>query len=115
MPSAIIMAGGQSLRMRESLGREHKALVKVLGVPMLERNLFALLSHGFREIFLAVNAKEELVLAFAKARAFVGHCVKAEALPPLLPSASPLTSPSGALKSAFVERSGGLQRSKSLR
>jgi dTDP-glucose pyrophosphorylase len=69
MPSAIIMAGGQSLRMRESLGREHKALVKVLGVPMLERNLFALLSHGFREIFLAVNAKEELVLAFAKARA----------------------------------------------
>jgi NDP-mannose synthase len=69
MRSAIIMAGGQSLRMRESLGREHKALVKVLGVPMLERNLLALLSHGFREIFLAVNAKEESVLAFAEARA----------------------------------------------
>jgi mannose-1-phosphate guanylyltransferase/phosphomannomutase len=69
MRSAIIMAGGQSLRMRESLGREHKALVKVLGVPMLERNLVALLSHGFRDLFLAVNAKEESVLAFAKARA----------------------------------------------
>lgn len=69
MRSAIIMAGGKSLRMRESLGREHKALVKVLGVPMLERNLLALLSHGFREIFLAVNAKEESVLAFARARA----------------------------------------------
>src|SRR5215467_2502326 len=69
MRSAIIMAGGKSLRMRESLGGEHKALVKVLGVPMLERNLLALLSHGFREIFLAVNAKEESVLAFARARA----------------------------------------------
>jgi len=69
MRSAIIMAGGQSLRMRESRGREHKALVKVLGVPMLERNVLALLSHGFREIFLAVNAKEASVLTFAKARA----------------------------------------------
>jgi len=69
MRSAIIMAGGQSLRMRATLGREHKALVKVLGVPTLERNLLALLSHGFREIFLAVNAKEESVLAFAKGRA----------------------------------------------
>ena len=55
--------------MRESLGCEHKALVRVLGVPMLERSLLALLSHGFREIFLAVNAKEESVLTFAKARA----------------------------------------------
>jgi len=69
MRSAIIMAGGQSLRMRESLGPEHKALVKVLGVPMLERNLLALLSYGFREIFLAVNVKEKPVLAFARSRA----------------------------------------------
>jgi len=67
--SAIIMAGGQSRRMRQSLGHEHKALVKVLGVPMLERNVLALLSHGFREIFLAVNEKERSLLAFAKGRA----------------------------------------------
>lgn len=68
MASAIIMAGGQSLRMRESLGQTHKALVKVLGVTMLERNLAALLSHGFTEIFFAVNAKEKSVLAYARNR-----------------------------------------------
>jgi NDP-sugar pyrophosphorylase family protein len=69
MRSAIIMAGGQSLRMRETLGPQHKALVRVLGVPLLERNLLALLSHGFREIFLAVNAKEQALLSFARVRA----------------------------------------------
>lgn len=63
------MAGGRSLRMRSSLGSEHKALVKVLGVPMLERNIMALLSHGFCEIFLAVSAGEGSLLAFARGRA----------------------------------------------
>ncbi len=69
MAAAIIMSGGRSRRMRESLGPEHKALVQVLGVPMLERNLLTLLSYGFREIFLAINAQEATVLSFARARA----------------------------------------------
>lgn len=69
MSTAIIMAGGRSLRMRATSGDTHKALVKVLGVPMLERNILTLLSHGFREIFLAVNSTESALLTFAKGRA----------------------------------------------
>ena len=68
MATALIMAGGRSSRMRASLGRRHKALVEVLGVSMLERNILTLLSHNVREIFLAVGAPEESVLAFARGR-----------------------------------------------
>ncbi len=63
------MAGGRSSRMRASLGRTHKALVKVLGVSMLERNLLTLLSHNVREIFLAIGSGERSLLAFAQGRA----------------------------------------------
>jgi NDP-sugar pyrophosphorylase family protein len=66
--AALIMAGGRSLRMRSSLGKQHKALVKILGVSMLERNLLALLSHNIREIFLAVSAREKTILAYARGR-----------------------------------------------
>jgi len=62
------MAGGKSLRMRASLNRQHKALVKVLGLSMLERNILTLLSHNVHEIFLAVGAREKSVLAFVRGR-----------------------------------------------
>jgi dTDP-glucose pyrophosphorylase len=68
MTSALIMAGGRSSRMRADLGRQHKALVNVLGVSMLERNILTLLSHHVQEIFLAVGAVERAVLAFARGR-----------------------------------------------
>jgi NDP-mannose synthase len=67
MTSALIMAGGRSSRMRADLGG-HKALVNVLGLSMLERNILTLLSHNVREIFLAVGAVERSVLAFARSR-----------------------------------------------
>jgi dTDP-glucose pyrophosphorylase len=44
--------------MRASAGPRHKGLVPVLGVPMLERNLCALLAEGFRDIAVAVSAHE---------------------------------------------------------
>jgi NDP-mannose synthase len=79
MTTAIIMAGGRSSRMRASLGRTHKALVKVLGVSMLERNLLTLLSHNFREIFLAIGCGERSLLAFAQGRAHkIAHAGGAE-------------------------------------
>jgi NDP-mannose synthase len=52
------MAGGRSERMRSTAGRTHKALVRVLGLPMIERNLLGLLAQGFRDITVAVNALE---------------------------------------------------------
>ena len=58
MNVALIMAGGRSERMRATLGCQHKALVRVLGVCMLERNICKLLSFGFREIVVAISSKE---------------------------------------------------------
>ena len=54
--------------MRASFGRQHKALVKVLGLSLLERNILMLLSHNIREMFLAVSAVETSVLKFARGR-----------------------------------------------
>jgi NDP-sugar pyrophosphorylase family protein len=58
MKTALIMAGGRSERMRASSGNRHKALIPVLGVPMLERNLCALLAFGFDDIVVATNDRE---------------------------------------------------------
>jgi NDP-sugar pyrophosphorylase family protein len=69
MSAVLIMAGGQSSRMRASLGNSHKALVEVLGISMLERNLIWLLALGFRELYLAIAYKEPELLEFA-----TSHC-----------------------------------------
>lgn len=58
MTAALIMSGGQSRRMRDSLGPEHKALARVLGVTLLERNIAALLRLDFRQVFISINASE---------------------------------------------------------
>ncbi|HKP13007.1 MAG TPA: sugar phosphate nucleotidyltransferase [Blastocatellia bacterium] len=63
MEIALIMAGGRSERMRASFGPQHKALVRVLGLSLLERNLYKLLSHGFSDIFIATNSHEPELLA----------------------------------------------------
>ena len=56
--AGLIMAGGRSNRMRSTLGPTHKALVPVLGVPMLERNICSFVAKGIRRIIVAINAGE---------------------------------------------------------
>jgi NDP-mannose synthase len=68
MNTALIMAGGRSERMRASSGPQHKALVRVLGLSLLERNLHKLLSYGFRDIFIAVSAQEAELQAYVADR-----------------------------------------------
>jgi NDP-sugar pyrophosphorylase family protein len=68
MPLVLIMAGGRSERMRSTLGPLHKALVPVLGVPMIERNLRSLLSQGFRELVVACSVDEPAVQDFVRLR-----------------------------------------------
>ena len=68
MTTAVIMAGGRSARMRATTGPTHKALVPVLGVPMLERNLGALLSEGFRHLAVALSAHEPEVDRYVRDR-----------------------------------------------
>ena len=65
---ALIMAGGRSERMRASLGPQHKALVRVMGLSMLERNICKLLSFGFREIFIAINSHESELECYIETR-----------------------------------------------
>lgn len=68
MAAAIIMAGGRSSRMRATGGPLHKALVPVLGVPMLERNICALIGHGFLDITIAIAADEPAIEEFVTGR-----------------------------------------------
>jgi NDP-sugar pyrophosphorylase family protein len=68
MTTAMIMAGGRSARMRSSAGPRHKALVPVLGVPMIERNLCALLSERFPDIVVAMNAREDELAEYIRGR-----------------------------------------------
>jgi dTDP-glucose pyrophosphorylase len=72
MSTALIMAGGRSQRMRSGTSQTHKALVPVLGVPMIERNLLALLAQGFRDIVVAVNSRERELLDYVRQR---GTCL----------------------------------------
>lgn len=74
------MAGGHSSRMRENGDKRHKALRTVLGHPLLAWNLSALLSFGFRDIYIAYNCSESAVAewidneAQALARDAGAHC-----------------------------------------
>jgi NDP-sugar pyrophosphorylase family protein len=67
--TAVINAGGRSQRMAASGIALHKALVPVLGVPLVERNLVVLLEQGFKDIVIVVSAKSPDVEAFARGRA----------------------------------------------
>jgi NDP-mannose synthase len=66
--AAMIMAGGRSERMRRTLSPDHKSLVRVLGIPLLERNLCKLLAAGFRDIVVTMNACERAIEDYLQAR-----------------------------------------------
>lgn len=61
---ALIMAGGRSGRMRRSNAASHKALVPVLGVPLIERNLRQLIASGMQRVAIAVSADEPDLLDY---------------------------------------------------
>jgi NDP-sugar pyrophosphorylase family protein len=68
MMQALIMAGGRSERMRASFGPTHKALVPVLGVPLIERNLTTLLTFGARDITVAVSHSDWEISSYVATR-----------------------------------------------
>jgi NDP-sugar pyrophosphorylase family protein len=65
---AVVMAGGQGARMRAGGVTVPKPLVPVAGVPLVERNVCALLHHGFRDLAVVVPAALPEVEAFAHDR-----------------------------------------------
>jgi NDP-mannose synthase len=69
--TALVMAGGSGERMRRSNGDVPKPLVKVLGVPLIERNLFSLFRGGIRDIVVSVPPVPNEVAGFIDS-----HCRK---------------------------------------
>jgi NDP-sugar pyrophosphorylase family protein len=65
---AVVMAGGHGTRMRAGGVTVPKPLVPVAGVPLVERNVRALLHHGFRDLAVVVPAGLPEVEAFALGR-----------------------------------------------
>ena len=57
----IIMAGGKGSRLRPITEDIPKPMIKVAGVPILERLINHFVGVGIRKIFLAVNYKAEII------------------------------------------------------
>ncbi|MBA3497256.1 MAG: NDP-sugar synthase [Gemmatimonadales bacterium] len=68
MTTAMIMAGGHGERMRVTGSSTPKPLVPVHGVPLLERNLCALLKAGLRDIVVAVPSHTPEIGRFVQTR-----------------------------------------------
>src|SRR5690349_8663320 len=66
--TALVMAGGFGHRMHSSGQEMPKPLIPVLGVPLLERNIHALLRAAVRKIIVAVPARVPEVAAFVRER-----------------------------------------------
>jgi dTDP-glucose pyrophosphorylase len=65
---AVVMAGGRGERMRSSGRSLPKPLVRIRGVPLLERSLYPLLRAGFSDIVIAAPATMPEVSSFARTR-----------------------------------------------
>ncbi len=59
--TAVVMAGGKGTRLGALTATTPKPMLKVAGRPILERIVLHLVSHGLKEIFLAVNYLSHLV------------------------------------------------------
>jgi NDP-sugar pyrophosphorylase family protein len=64
MHNVLIMAGGQSSRMRNSTGQgTHKALVKVFDIPLIELNLLYACLYKYKSVWVSVATAEEELIA----------------------------------------------------
>jgi len=58
---ALIMAGGQGVRLRPITEHVPKPMIAVAGRPILERLVLHLLSYGVRQMHIAINYKGEMI------------------------------------------------------
>jgi NDP-sugar pyrophosphorylase family protein len=59
--AAVVMAGGQGVRLRPLTEHLPKPMVPVAGRPILERIVLHLVGHGIRRIWLAVNYMADVI------------------------------------------------------
>ena len=69
--------------MRATVGPQHKALLPVLGVPMIERNVCRVLDSGFSRIAVAVSAAEHDLHGYLATRARALAAARRATLMPL--------------------------------
>lgn len=65
---AIILAGGFGTRLAHVSEGKPKPLVEVAGVPMLERQINFLLSHGIDDIRLSLHHKADQIIEFCECK-----------------------------------------------
>ncbi len=58
---AVVMAGGQGMRLHPLTENLPKPMIKVAGRPILERIILHLVSYGIRRIFLSVNHLAQVI------------------------------------------------------
>lgn len=66
--TALLMAGGRSVRMRAGGSPQHKGLRTALGLPLIEHNLLALLWFGFQGLYVAISSHEKELAAWVQER-----------------------------------------------
>jgi NDP-sugar pyrophosphorylase family protein len=62
------MAGGRSTRMRATAGPAHKAMIEIVGISLIERNVRQLLGFGFRKLGVVVSSAEKELQEFVVER-----------------------------------------------
>jgi NDP-sugar pyrophosphorylase family protein len=62
------MAGGRSERMRAAGEHTHKALLRVAGQTMLERNIRSVFWHGLRDVVVVSSQQEPQIKDFVESR-----------------------------------------------
>jgi histidinol-phosphate phosphatase family protein len=55
LKQAVILAGGQGVRLREVIGTLPKPLVDICGVPLLERQILLAKRHGINEVLILAS------------------------------------------------------------
>lgn len=66
MTQAVILAGGKGTRLASRLDGKPKPLIDVDGVPLLRRQIDALVAHGIDDILLLVNHAADQIAAFVE-------------------------------------------------
>jgi len=67
MGNVLIMAGGESSRMKQSTGESlHKALTTVFDIPLIELNILYSYLYGFEKIWVSISSSETELIEYVK-------------------------------------------------